>query len=264
MGRRTAAVVGIALAFGLALSLAGPMALRSCALWWAKRSALRIINDFSPEVREHMNSVPKVVHLVPTLGDERRMGREQIGSFIVEFPPADSRERVKSSLQLKYARFKVNVRNPVALATEDALARMLQYPDYFAMTSAAYNLRLNEIDAAGDLDTLHRRVHLLILKMDLSGGALETNFEQYDCGDTRGFVVPSRPNANGRLIYVFVYPNGVNCAFPLWFFGQQPMDLRDVHSFIEAVRFRPTNSAAATRTTGAVSTETSQAPSISN
>jgi hypothetical protein len=231
-----------------AILAASPYAWRSARLIYAKHSARKIFDGYSPKERANLNVTPKQIVLphVDTSVDD--VGSADLGDYIVRFPRAEkSAEPVANSsnrgtthpaiarsapvgIRLAYPRFSVIILVPHSTSTEDLNAQQLQFKDSFDMLSACYHARLDELDAQHDLPSLKRYLLLMSAKP-----ARTACIEEFERGDLRGFILA--PLVQCTVAEVSITGPHAGCG--VLFYDQGGMTIDDVHQFLAVLRFTP-------------------------
>ncbi len=225
----------IALIFlaGLAIALAMifPIAFRAGSLYWAKHSAHRIFDKFSPEETRNLNATPTRVVLPAFKQEEQIVEAIRFQGYLIRVPRPISREESARNTLLTYPGFQVRIMRPWSLAAIDAAARQRHFKDFFDEQDACYHTRLDELDAQRDLPSFKRYLELLIEK---PAGAL--CLEEFQRPDIAGFILDDPPRKR-KVIELYLPQFHVSCG--VWFVATGGLTLNDIHEYLSVLKFDP-------------------------
>jgi hypothetical protein len=210
---------------------------RAGALYWAKSSAKRWLNNLSPEVRRSLATTPNLI-ILPHPKLDAPLESAQLNSYILRFPRPETRSEKPQSMVLTYPRFRVLILPPFSLAQADAAARTLQFKDSFDLQSATHQARPEEIETQPDLASLKRHLVLLAGKMGFG-----STIAQFDRTDLRGFI--TLDNRDGkRMVAELWIRAATNVGCGVTFIDEEGMSLTDVEEFLAALQLIPNPSPA--------------------
>jgi hypothetical protein len=225
-------VLSICLAVLVGLGALLPYLGRVIRLYWAKSSALRTINKFTPGQRRILDAVPTAIVLPPTELKPAMLEQLELGDFTLQIPRPTQIDKQKSVV-LTYPQYEVRILRPFSTAPLDAVARQLQFQDGFAEFCAAYHTRLSDFDALRDPESVRRFMLLINLR-----GVTRCR-EEFTRGDLRGFILDPQPGET--LIVVGLFQSSSRTSRGLWFTDHDGASLAHVHEFLSALEIKPTH-----------------------
>src|SRR6476620_3298214 len=147
-----------------AIAITSPFAWRAGSLFWAKSRARKVFESYTPNDRLILDQTPAPIAFPPLELDDSRRDSVDLQGYRFDFPKAVLRREKPPSVLLEYERYQVMIRPPFDLAATDALAKRHHFLDTFDEYSAAYHLKLADLDAQPDLESLRRYLLLFAQK----------------------------------------------------------------------------------------------------
>jgi hypothetical protein len=210
---------------------AGPKAI----VYWERWRAIQAIEMLSIREREHLGCVPRSTVFPQEASDAQLSSVVTIDDYSFQVPHVDTVDRKSHSVLLKYGQLQVLLREPFSTEADDIKVQPMGYPNVFRMLCAAYKLCPQDLKSASDLATLRRVAFLLSQKMSICDADLCSNFEQFDCGNICGFIIPPKAD-NKSYIVVEVYMLREHMACGLWLTDSNEAWINDIHWFISRLQ----------------------------
>lgn len=214
-----------------------PYILREGALYWAKRSAWKIVHQYPARTQLSLNALPTNLQLPSSQVPISSLEMINITSFTVHFPPPQSKELRNHSLQLTYPQFIVRFLTPYSTSEVDALYQKQEHQDLFAHMSQVNHVRPSDIDSQTDLPALSK-VMLLITEKE-SFIARSTYFAEYAQHDRRGIIEAVDPDKQ-RVHAVIMFPL-TSSACGMYFTHPKGVNPAEVQAFLSAIQINPTS-----------------------
>ncbi len=178
------------------------------ALMAAKRNVLRTI---SPEAKQALGIIPTKCIRIPPRQWAANTPRLTITVEPLEISlPADEFSRAQDEQIVVLASDKVKVlfRECTTKPMEELLKNGGLGSTAFDIVHNAFHTSVEDLEASRSLAALRKYAPLIFLKMMLSPLRADKGFEEFECGNLRGFI--SGHLGKDQPVMVQLFPNGMN------------------------------------------------------